>query len=239
MPSNSDIHLLVILLSTLLLIQQLLPMINSSDDRLRECRQRITYDEMKHILEYHPCVFVDDDADDDSINSNTNSYRQRVKRRDNIEHKIHTLNKLINEHRTMIQYLLNTFVNVTLMKNSIYDYHENTGPSLRSWRDITDLICLSVLLGSALHVLILGCRLLLCHRHRHPSIHYSSNRNIQLEQELQEHKTKQIKQFQLAQHTQWEKCSIHQNNCTCPSTLSFLTHDVESYVDEHPVRTRS
>ncbi|CAF1221066.1 unnamed protein product [Rotaria magnacalcarata] len=228
MPPNSDIHLLVILLSTLLLIEQLVPVINS-DDRLRECRQRITYDEMKHILEYHPCVFVDDA--DDSISSNSNSYRQRVKRRDTIEHKIHTLNKLINEHRTMIKYLLNTFVNVTLMKNSIYDYHENTGPSLRSWRDITDLICLSVLLGSALHVLILGCRFLLCHRH--PPIHYSSNQNIQLKQELQEHKRKQIKQFQIAQHTQWEKCSIHQNNCICPSTLSFLSHDVESYHDDH------
>lgn len=128
----------------------------STEELFEECRQNITYKEMKTILEYQPCVYVPD-------NNNSNNDR-RVKRSVHPENKINTINRILNEHRVMINYLLNTSINATLMKYAIYYHHHYTGPSWRSWRDVTNVICLWVLFGSLLYMLLTGCKLLFNYR---------------------------------------------------------------------------
>ena len=114
---SKSCHQLVIIFSWTLLLMSLLPITHSyhfvsnenrttQNGTVKECRRRITYEEMKNILQYQPCVFIEDHL----ASSNNCPRLQRCK---GIDNRINALNGLINEHRTMINFLLDTFINTT------------------------------------------------------------------------------------------------------------------------------
>lgn len=231
MSSNLNKQFRIIFFSTLCFMQ-ILPTPSSDQQLLNNGKidsnqkQQTIQENIEDLLKYDPHNRTSDG---------------RVKRSNSQELKIDAMNKLIKEHRTILNHLLNTSINATFMKKSIHDHHENTTPSLRSWRDITDLICLSVLLGCFLYVLIIVCRFCLCHRHSRRSTRYFApkvKQKTQLEQALEEHLTKQIALIQRQQkrpslkHKNFKKNSNRHKTLTRPATPSLLSEDAD-YISEY------
>lgn len=201
--------------------------------RSSQCRLLMTYDEMKHTLEQHPCISIDDEVVD------SNSVR-RVKRWGDTENKINAINGIINEHRTMINTLLNTTINATFLKDSITEHHEGTGPSLRSWRDLIDIICVLFILACLSYLFIFRCGftpcnncLILLSKHCIPRVQQKK----QNQQELQEQIKKQIEMYQCQQKPQDtpKKHSLARKTVLYPSTpsvISEVTQGNQGYVTD-------
>ncbi len=69
---------------------------------------------------------------------------------------IHALQTKINDHRTMINYLINNSINATFVVHAINNHHSETGPILTSWRDLIDLFFISFLIAYFTYFLL--CR---------------------------------------------------------------------------------
>ena len=155
MESNQVIQLGVLLLWTLLFIP-ILPMVHADhlvvNQTRQACPRQLTYEQIKTILKQHPCISVED------LYDNNNNSTRRVKRfLGGGDNQINALSSIINDHRTMINYMMNTSVNATFVKDSISDHHEKIGSNLRSWRGIIDLLCVIVIIGAFLYILIFRC----------------------------------------------------------------------------------
>ena len=153
---------------------------------------------------------------------------RRMKRSTIIDYRINALNTLINEHHIMINYLVNTSLNATFIKHYINDHYQKTSPSLRSWRDVTDLICLTILLGILLYYLFMMiCRVLPYCRCRISSSKHSISSTVkrkkQFEQELREFIRNQIQQQDSKNY------AISAKNFTIPPTLSLLSNTPTSH----------
>ncbi|CAF1506335.1 unnamed protein product [Adineta steineri] len=92
------------------------------------------------LLTKQPCAQIIEKEDQRQVNKrNTDA--------GNVD--IHALQTTINDHRTMINYLINNSINATYVSDAITNHHSKTGPILNSWRDIIDLctVTLSVVLS--------------------------------------------------------------------------------------------
>jgi short subunit dehydrogenase-like uncharacterized protein len=68
---------------------------------------------------------------------------------------INALQTTINDHRSMINYLINNTINTTVMSNAIMDHHTNTLPILASWRDWIDVMIVLFMIGYVIYKLIM------------------------------------------------------------------------------------
>ncbi len=101
------------------------------------CHRTITLKQILQLLNAQPCqsIFL--------------QVHQRIHKRNpdagNLD--IHALQTTINDHRTMINYLINNSINATYVGDAISSHHSKTGPILSSWRDIIDICTVTFLLG--------------------------------------------------------------------------------------------
>ncbi|CAF1413895.1 unnamed protein product [Rotaria sordida] len=118
-----------------------------NETQTQECRRQMTLQQMKDILKQHPCAFE----------NNIEIYLLRT-RRDVDPNKIDikAIHATVNDHRTMINYLINNSVNTTMLGDAILDHHKKTGPILSSWRDIFHLLFIIIFVGFILYFFI--CR---------------------------------------------------------------------------------
>jgi hypothetical protein len=67
---------------------------------------------------------------------------------------IYALERTVNENRNIIQYLINNSINATIVAEAIDRYHNRTAPVLTSWRDLVDLLFISLVLITLIYLLI-------------------------------------------------------------------------------------
>ncbi|CAF2048211.1 unnamed protein product, partial [Rotaria magnacalcarata] len=73
--------------------------------------------EIMNLLKRYPCAFIENE-----IEKNL-----RIRRDSNAGNlDIHALQTTINDHRTMINYLINNSMNATYVTNAISSHHSNT-----------------------------------------------------------------------------------------------------------------
>lgn len=213
-----------------------------NNETYSSCSRILTYDEVKAILAKHSCLPIEDES--------TSTNRRRVKRWGGNDNKVNALSSTINEHQTIINYLMNTSINATFMKDaiqgSILDHHERSGPSFRSWRDLFDLLCMMFIFCSVTYVLVFRCGFAPCNRCLITLSKYMTPRTQQKKQqelELQEQIKKQFELIQQQQQLQKEKekqtktktHSIRRKKPNFPSTPSVLSDVVQTnnaYVSE-------
>lgn len=248
MKSNQFIQISVILLWTLVFIQNL-PMIhgdhltvnetNRIDDPIHQaCQRSLSYEQIKNILKKHPCISLED-----IYGNNSNGSHRRYKHwlggssgNSGGDSQIAALSSIINDHRTMINYIMNTSVNATFVKDSITDHHENNGPNFRSWRDIFDLLCMTIIIAVLLYVIIFRCGFRpcnLCLLRLSRLFIPRTQQKQQTQQQLEEQIKKQLKEMQLKSNLAQDpehkkKRSIHRKAIVIPSTPS-ATSDIVQY----------
>lgn len=167
MESNQFVQVVLILVGTLVFNQNLSMThadhlgVNHTDITVNQtnqsCLRSLTYEQIKLMLEQHPCISAED-----FYVHNDKSRSRRFKRwfgssSGGGDNQINALSNIINDHRTMINYIMNTSVNATFVKDSIADHHESTGPNLRSWRDMFDIFCMTIFIGAFLYIIIFRC----------------------------------------------------------------------------------
>lgn len=99
-----------------------------------------TLEEIIQLLKQQPCIQIFETA------TETRAHHSKRQRRNtdasgNID--VRALQTTINDHRTMINYLVNNSINATYVTEAIRDHHSSAGPILSSWRDLIDLFTLS------------------------------------------------------------------------------------------------
>lgn len=145
---------LVVVIISIMIIQTLTltPNITSS------CRSQITWMEMNEILKLHPCVLLQREL--------LPVQRQRREHRrpeiDGGQIDIKALQTTINDHRTMINYLVNNSINATYVTSAFKDQHIETGPILKSWRDILIILEAIVLIGILIYLSMTSKRSTIC-----------------------------------------------------------------------------
>lgn len=107
--------------------------IESETHSLHSCQRTMTWFQIVELLQQQPCAI---------IRTNHHRLSKRDVNAETID--IKALVATINDHRTMINYLVNNTVNTTIVSNAIMDHHTKTMPILSSWRDSL-LILLSVI----------------------------------------------------------------------------------------------
>ncbi|CAF4782199.1 unnamed protein product, partial [Rotaria sp. Silwood2] len=109
---------------------------NVTENQTNLCENHMTFDEMKKLLKEHSCLFMEIESA---------SIGRRHKRwGDSTNNKINAIHATINEQRNMINFLFNNSINATILTNAISDHHSKKGPQLTSWRDIIDLILITL-----------------------------------------------------------------------------------------------
>ena len=111
------------------------------------CQQHLmTLKEIMALLKQQPCILIEKQF--------TNSIRKRDVNNGNLD--IHAIQTTINDHRTMINYLVNNSINATYVSDAISTYHSKTGPIFTSWRDLVDLFFITLFLGFIIYYIM--CR---------------------------------------------------------------------------------
>ena len=110
------------------------------------CQHTMTLQQIIQLLKQQPCAIIE-------------KQNHQIKKRDTNAGSvdIHALQTTVNDHRTMINYLINnsiTAINATYVGDAIYNHHSKTPPILTSWRDLVDLLFLTLLLGFIIYLLI-------------------------------------------------------------------------------------
>lgn len=121
------------------------------------CHRRISYEEVQFILAHSPCTRdfnksvtrIKRDGDTDS-SSHVYALQATIK-----DHRT-----IIDDHRTMINYLLNNTVNVTQLNQHFTDQQTRTGPIWKSWRDISLVLLIIFNLFMLVYVIVTRMKLL-------------------------------------------------------------------------------
>lgn len=128
-----------------------------------QCQPRLkTLEEVREILDQQPCILFENEIQ----NQNLNRRQKRLFGGGNDETKNH-INAIygkITEHHDMINVLTNSSINTTIMLNAIRDHHAFTLPNLSSWRDLTQLFLVLIVLLTVLYILCYGSRLRLARK---------------------------------------------------------------------------
>ena len=65
---------------------------------------------------------------------------------------------VIDDHRRMINYLINNTVNITHLNEYYAEKHSNTSPLWKSWRDVLLLLLVFICLGLMVYLLVIRFR---------------------------------------------------------------------------------
>ena len=149
---NMSIHLIVLIGLMLIHNSICVPLIHKvdiSETNIQECRRAMTYNEIHQLLTRSPCA------------SNSNR-KMRTKREDNpssISH-VYALQSTINDHRTiiddhrkMINYLMNNTINITQLNDYYAEQHSKATPVWTSWRDISLLLLVFICVCTLIYIL--------------------------------------------------------------------------------------
>jgi len=118
------------------------------------CQQNMTYGQIVALLSKTRCSSIKEKTPVD-INNNNNNNNNRHKRDVNAgTNDIRALQTTVNDHRSMIEYLINNSINATFVSEAINHYHNSTAPTLTSWRDLVDLLFIALVLLALLYFLI-------------------------------------------------------------------------------------
>ncbi|CAF1440438.1 unnamed protein product [Adineta ricciae] len=121
---------------------------NNNTNQIDLCQQRfMTLKEVMELLKQQPCFITEPQH-------LTNGIQRRDVNNGNFD--VHAIQTTINDHRVMINYLINNSINATFVDDAISTYHSKTGPILTSWRDLVDLVFVCLLIGFLMYFLI--CR---------------------------------------------------------------------------------
>ncbi|CAF1440475.1 unnamed protein product [Adineta ricciae] len=126
---------------------------NNKTNQIDLCQQRfMTLTEVMELLKQQPCFITEPQQQQQQHLING------IQRRDvnNGNFDVHAIQTTINDHRVMINYLINNSINATFVADAISTYHSKTGPILTSWRDLVDLVFVCLLIGFLMYFLI--CR---------------------------------------------------------------------------------
>ncbi|CAF1516289.1 unnamed protein product [Adineta steineri] len=125
-----------------------MPIVNYTDEhQTLSCQRTMTLKQIVILLTKQPCAQIIEKEDQRQVNKrNTDA--------GNVD--IHALQTTINDHRTMINYLINNSINATYVSDAITNHHSKTGPILNSWRDIIDLCTVTLSVGFIIYYCI--CR---------------------------------------------------------------------------------
>lgn len=99
---------------------------------------------LKHfiqLLQQQPCVQIIEET----IIKNRSIRKRNTDASGNID--VYALQTTINDHRTMINYLINNSINATYVNNAILDHYSKTGPIFSSWRDLIDIFTVMFLVS--------------------------------------------------------------------------------------------
>ncbi|CAF5107995.1 unnamed protein product, partial [Rotaria sp. Silwood1] len=91
-----------------------------SNNETDQCHREMTLQEIKILLKLHPCV-----------NLGKSFATGRMKRQlDAGRVDVYALQTTVNDHRTMINYLINNSINATYVSGAISDHHSKSFPIL-------------------------------------------------------------------------------------------------------------
>ena len=120
---------------------------NDDHNQTDLCQRSMTLERIIELLKQQPCFIIEQPL----------SNGIRTKRDTNGGNfDIHAIQTTINDHRTMINYLVNNSINATFVAEAISSHHSKTGPILTSWRDLVDLFFLCLVIGFLLYLAV--CR---------------------------------------------------------------------------------
>lgn len=108
-----------------------------SSNQTNLCRRTMTLQQILELLKHHSCHSILLQVNQHVHKRNTDA--------GNLD--VHALQTTINDHRTMINYLINNSINATYVADAISNHHSKTGPIFSSWRDIIDICTVLLLLG--------------------------------------------------------------------------------------------
>lgn len=117
-----------------------------------QCHPRFkTLEEIREILDKQPC----------NLFANRNRRQKRFfggggSSDSDTNNHINAIYGKITEHRDMINVLTNSSINTTIMLNAIRDHHAYTLPNFSSWRDVTQIILVIIILMALLYLFL--CR---------------------------------------------------------------------------------
>ena len=121
------------------------------------CSRALNLMEITQLLKTLPCVLIEIEPRERRQRSATDAAAVSAS---NIDVK--ALQATINDHRTMINYLVNNSINATYVTDAVKDHHIETGPIFRSWRDtLLILLCMAVL-GNFIYTSMCGSRANVC-----------------------------------------------------------------------------
>ncbi|CAF1306788.1 unnamed protein product [Rotaria sordida] len=156
---------------------------------------------------------------------------------------IKALQTIINDHRTMINYLVNNSINATFVSDAISTHHTQKGPILSSWRDLVDLVFITILIGFIIYFLLCRTRFCPCttclscfSKCLIPNMDEQQKQQQQLQQQLQQQQLllKQL-QEQLRQQEQGQRQqeitksqSIHRKKQHFPS-MPCISDDISHF----------
>lgn len=109
----------------------------------------MTYTEIDELLGKTSCLSA---AKPSNLKSESNRERRDVNAGTN---DIKALQTTINDHRVMIEYLINNTINQTVLTTTVYN-HSRMAPSFSSWRDLVDILLITLL--SILIIYLIICR---------------------------------------------------------------------------------
>lgn len=100
----------------------------------QRCQRLVTFEEAQFIMAHSPCAM-------DFNVTGTRMKRDRDTASGSHVYALQSTIKdhrtIIDDHRTMINYLMNNTVNVTQFNQHFTDQHSRTGPIWTSWRDLS------------------------------------------------------------------------------------------------------
>ncbi|CAF0796223.1 unnamed protein product [Adineta steineri] len=124
-----------------------------NDNQIDHCRPTMTLDEAIRLLREQPCLFLG------------KQNGSRVKR-DQTAGKIDikALQATVNDHRSMINVMMNNSMNATFIDAAFINSQKRTGPILTSWRDLVDLVTIAIFIGIIAYYCFCRSRCNPCHK---------------------------------------------------------------------------
>ncbi len=127
-----------------------LNVIQNNEQSIQNCPSVITYTKFLEILSKYRCA---SNSESNHL-SNMNHRQKRDINGGSIDMK--ALINIVNDNRIMIQYLSNHTINHTFLAEALLK-HRNKAPSLTNWRDIVDIIRITIFILLIMYYLI--CRI--------------------------------------------------------------------------------
>ena len=115
---------------------QLLDFQNNINNPLNQCSTFITYNQVAALLARKTCPSVRNSKQIKII------HHRKSRQIDSGNLDIKAIQTTVNDHLSMIQYLFNNSINQTILVQELYKQAQKP-PSLTSWRDWVDILCIS------------------------------------------------------------------------------------------------